>query len=82
MLSFEGLSLETMRARSLFRAKRGWGLAGTSRGQAAVSPWLQVQQGPGVAKHHRVPPRSSSTEGTSDTTALTTQEVCTGQWHS
>lgn len=37
MLSAEGLSLETIKSKSLSRAKRGWGLAGTGRGRGAVS---------------------------------------------
>lgn len=30
-LGFEELSLENIRVKSLLRAKRGWGLAGTNR---------------------------------------------------
>lgn len=37
MPSIEGLSLETVKGKSLQRAKRGWGLAGTSRERGAVS---------------------------------------------
>ena len=42
MLGFEGLSLETVKARSLSRAKRGWGLAGTSWRRRAGSSGLRV----------------------------------------